>query len=146
MALSNGDMVLIGFDLKKDIEKLLDAYNDSEGLTAAFNLNLLTRINRELGANFDVSSFRHYGTYNALTGAMESYLVSLEAQTVHIPALQVSFDFQPWEPIHTEYSYKYLESDIDELAKFTGFHIRERVLDEKGWFCTTLWEASKGTS
>ncbi|MCP4806361.1 MAG: L-histidine N(alpha)-methyltransferase [Proteobacteria bacterium] len=144
MALNDGDLALIGFDLKKDIEQLLAAYNDSEGLTSAFNLNLLTRMNTELGADFDVSRFRHYGTYNAETGAMESYLVSQEAQTVRIPALQATFTFQPWEPIHTEYSYKYLRSDIRDLARFTGFEIVDEALDENGWFCSSLWRAKKG--
>lgn len=144
MALNDGDLALIGFDLKKDIELLLAAYNDSEGLTAAFNLNLLTRMNRELGADFDISRFRHYGTYNAETGAMESYLVSQEAQTVRIPALQATFTFQPWEPIHTEYSYKYLRTDIQDLARFTGFEIVDEALDANGWFCSSLWRAKKG--
>ena len=143
MALDDGDLVLIGFDLKKDIDRLLNAYNDSDGVTSAFNLNLLTRLNTELGANFDTSRFRHYGTYNALTGAMESYLVSLQRQTVAIPALEASFSFEPWEPIHTEYSYKYLQSDIDDLALFTGFEILNRHTDHRGWFCSTIWTALK---
>lgn len=143
MALNDGDLALIGFDLKKDIERLLAAYNDSDGLTAAFNINLLTRMNRELGADFDVSRFRHYGTYNAETGAMESYLVSQEQQTVRIPALQATFDFQPWEPIHTEYSYKYLRTDIQDLARFTGFEILDEALDANDWFCSSLWRAQK---
>ena len=146
MALGAGDLALIGFDLKKDIERLLDAYNDEEGVTAAFNLNLLTRLNRELGADFDTSQFRHYGTYNALTGAMESYLVSLRQQTVTIPTLEASFSFAAWEPIHTEYSYKYLDTDIEDLARFTGFDIQGRYTDSRGWFCSTLWTAVKSAS
>jgi len=134
-----GDHVLIGFDLKKDIEALLAAYNDRNGTTAAFNLNLLERINRELGGHFDLDTWRHYGTYNVFTGAMESYIVSLEEQSVAIDALRTSFHFMPWEPIHTEYSYKYLEHDIESLASFTGFEIVARYFDERRWFCDALW-------
>lgn len=133
------DHVLVGFDLKKDIDVLLRAYNDSEGVTAQFNLNLLARINRELGGTFDVSRFRHFGTYDVFTGAMKSYLVSLEAQTVWIEALRHAFVFQPWEPVHTEYSYKYLRSDIDALARDTGFSIEANYLDERRWFVDSLW-------
>jgi len=143
MSLAPDDLALLGFDLKKDIDTLLAAYNDREGVTAAFNLNLLRRINRELGADFDLDKWRHYGTYNALTGAMESYLVSLEAQTVHIQALEEAFHFVAWEPIHTEYSYKYLDSDIVELAGFSGFEILASQKDSKGWFSTALWVVSK---
>ena len=89
--LGDDDRFLVGFDLKKDIEVLLAAYNDAGGVTAEFNLNLLARINRELGADFDLSKFRHYGTYNVFSGAMESYLVSLATQTVRVDALQQSF-------------------------------------------------------
>jgi len=139
MSMGADDLALIGFDLKKDIDKLMGAYNDREGVTAAFNLNLLRRINRELGGDFDLDKFRHYGTYNALSGAMESYLISLEAQTVRIEALQQSFAFEPWEPIHTEYSYKYLESDIEALASDTGFAPRSRFTDDNGMYCASLW-------
>lgn len=142
-ALGPGDYALFGFDLKKDIDTLLYAYADRNGVTAAFNLNLLHRLNRELGANFDVDRFRHYGTYNARTGAMESYLVSLERQSVYIGALECSFAFEPWEPIHTEYSYKYLESDIESLAEYTGFKIMDRCFDPNRWFCSTLWSVEK---
>ena len=142
-ALSPGDYLLIGFDMKKDIEVLLRAYNDDEGLTREFNLNLLDRINRELGADFDREKFRHYGTYNVVSGAMESYLVSLERQTVYIDQLKSAFEFHPWEPIHTEYSYKYLASDIEELASFTGYEIVTRAYDPKGWFCDSLWRVVK---
>lgn len=142
-ALNPDDRVLIGFDLKKDIEVLLSAYGDPHGVTARFNLNLLERINRELGANFDVGRFRHFGTYNVFSGAMESYLVSLEQQTVRIEALSWEAKFAPWEPIHTEYSYKYLERDIDALAEASSFSIEHRALDEARWFCDALWRVSK---
>ncbi len=143
-ALGQGDLALIGFDLKKDIDTLLAAYNDSKGVTRQFNLNLLQRLNDELGANFNLDNFRHYGTYNADAGAMESHLVSLTHQEVHIQALSATFTFEPWEPIHTEYSYKYLESDIDSLARFTGYDVLMRRFDSQRWFCDALWQVQKG--
>jgi dimethylhistidine N-methyltransferase len=142
-ALNADDHLLVGFDLKKDIEVLLAAYNDREGVTARFNLNLLTRMNRELDADFDLSKWRFYCTYSVFTGAMESYLLSLEPQTVHIGALQASFTFTAWEPIHTEYSYKYLDSDIAGLAAHGGFEDAARFYDEKRWFCDALWRVVK---
>lgn len=142
-ALKTDDHVLVGFDLKKDIDLLLSAYNDPQGITAAFNLNLLGRINRELGGNFDVDKFRHFGTYDVFSGAMESYLVSLVAQQVFIEAIGVDFEFDPWEPIHTEYSYKYLESDVDQLAGASGFEIAGRFHDRRRWFTDALFRAVK---
>ncbi len=143
--LNDGDCVLIGFDLKKDIDLLLHAYNDSEGVTARFNLNLLQRINEELGGNFDLSTFRHYATYDVFSGAMESYLVSLEKQNVYIDALHSDFTFEAWEPVHTEYSYKYLDSDIVDLAGRTGFEIVGTYRDGKGWFTDSLWRVRKSS-
>ncbi len=143
-AAKDGDLLLIGFDLKKDIEILLDAYNDPAGVTAAFNKNLLQRINSELGGEFDLERFRHFSTYNVFSGAMESYLVSLEEQTVYIDALHASFSFESWEPIHTEYSYKYLLSDVESLAAHAGFSIEANLFDEKGWFLDSIWRVRKG--
>jgi L-histidine N-alpha-methyltransferase len=137
--LREGDHLLTGFDLKKDIDVLLNAYNDSQGVTSAFNLNLLSRINKELGGNFDLDHWRHFGTYNVFTGAMESYLMSLVKQDVHIEALRTTFTFQSWEPIHTEYSYKYLVDDIENLAEVCGFEGIERYSDPKDWFTDALW-------
>ncbi len=142
-SLADGDYAIVGFDLKKDIEVLLAAYNDDEGVTAAFNLNLLHRMNRELGASFDVQGFRHFGTYNVFSGAMESYLVSLEPQVVRVDALEQSFAFDAWEPMHTEYSYKYLRSDVDALARDTGFECVGRFEDARGWFADALWRVVK---
>lgn len=142
-ALQPDDYVLIGFDLKKDIDTLLQAYNDRGGKTAAFNLNLLARINAELGANFDLGKFQHYSTYNVLNGAMESYLVSREAQTVWVEQLQREFTFKPFEAIHTEYSYKYLLEDIEGLAQDTGFEIEGTFFDGQRRFCDALWRVNK---
>jgi uncharacterized SAM-dependent methyltransferase len=142
-ALADGDRVLIGFDLKKDIDLLLSAYNDPQGVTGQFNLNLLSRINRELGGDFDVESFRHFGTYNVFSGAMESYLVSLTSQKVWIEAIGQHFEFDAWEPLHTEFSYKYLESDVQSLADATGFEIEGRFADRRTWYVNSLWRATK---
>lgn len=144
--LRNGDMVIIGFDLKKDIELMLSAYNDSKGVTAAFNLNLLSRINRELGGDFDIRQFRFYSTYNVFSGAIESYLVSLCPQEVYIKEIGQTFTFQAWEPIHTEYSYKFLESDIQRLAADTGFTIKEQYYDRKRYFVNSVWQVEKAAT
>lgn len=140
--MGTSDRLVIGFDLKKDIELLLRAYNDRAGITAAFNLNLLTRINRELGADFDLSRFRHYGTYDVRSGAMESYLVSLVDQEVRVEHLRRGFVFREWEPVHTEYSYKYLRSDVDSLARDSGFAVVHRFGDHRGWFIDDVWSVA----
>jgi len=141
--LNDEDNVVIEFDLKKDINLMLKAYNDSKGVTAEFNLNLLRRINRELGGNFDLEKFRFYAGYDVFTGAIESYLVSLEQQEVFIEKIGQSFVFDSWEPIHTEYSYKYLESDIEELAERTGFLIKKQLYDSKRYFVDSVWSVNK---
>lgn len=142
-ALNTDDYMLVGFDLKKDIEVLLRAYNDPKGVTSAFNLNLLERINRELAADFDITQFRHFGTYSVFSGAMESYLVSLLPQVVNVGTLELSFSFDAWEPVHTEYSYKYLRSDIDRLARDTGFSVQRQFEDARGWFVDSLWRVER---
>lgn len=144
--LNHGDIMLIGFDLKKDIELLLHAYNDSQGVTAEFNLNVLHRINRELGGQFDVEKFRHFGTYDVFSGGMESYLVSLERQSVYIEAVGRSFNFEPWEPIHTENSYKYLVTDIESLAAETGFSVITHFFDSRRFFTDSIWRVEKPES
>lgn len=142
-ALAPDDRVLVGFDLKKDIEILLHAYNDPTGVTARFNLNLLGRINRELEGHFDSSAFRHFATYDVLSGAMKSFLVSVKDQTVAIDQLRDEFHFDAWEALHTEYSYKYLDSDIDSLAAHGGFREEARFRDKRRWFCDALWKVAQ---
>jgi L-histidine Nalpha-methyltransferase len=139
--LHDGDLVLIGFDLKKDLSILLPAYSDSEGVTADFNLNLLRRINRELGANFDPSRFRHYASWSPALSAMESHLVSREYQVIDIAALGRSFTFEPLEAIHTEYSYKYLDHDVMRIASENGFSVVRPFHDPRHWFTDSLWRA-----
>ena len=135
-----GDYLLIGFDLLKDIEVLLQAYNDRDGITREFNLNILTRMNRELGANFIINSFYHYGTYNVYTKAMESYLVSNKAQIVYIKAMKKSFNFKEFEAIHVESSQKYSLSDINNLARKQGAKVINNFMDKKRYFVDSLWQ------
>lgn len=144
--LNHDDLILIGFDLKKDIDVLLRAYNDSLGLTSQFNLNLLERINRELGGRFDVEKFRHFGTYDVFSSSMESYLVSQERQSVFIEQIGRSFAFEAWEPIHTERSCKYSLSDIEWLAREAGFKIRDHLFDSCHFFADSIWSVDKPES
>jgi dimethylhistidine N-methyltransferase len=141
--LNHDDLVLIGFDLKKDIDLMIAAYNDSRGVTAEFNLNLLKRINHELGGDFELNKFRHYATYEVESGAIESHLVSLEPQSVFIKEIGQIFHFDAWEHIHTEYSYKYLKSDIEKLAEETGYVIVEQLFDSKMFFVDSIWKVEK---
>jgi dimethylhistidine N-methyltransferase len=145
-ALNDGDYLYIGFDLRKDMDTMIRAYNDSAGVTAQFNLNLLRRINRELGGDFDPGQFEFYSTYNTSSGAMESYLVSRCRQTVHIETLGESFNFEPWEAVHTELSHKYLDSDIAEMAREAGFEVIEQFYDSRHYFTDSLWRVKKDKS
>ncbi|MFZ0391114.1 MAG: L-histidine N(alpha)-methyltransferase [Calditrichia bacterium] len=141
--LNDGDFLMTGFDLKKNIDLMLKAYNDEQKITAEFNLNLLKRINRELGGNFNIDKFRHYASYDVFTGAMESYLVSLKKQSVLIREIGQTFSFRDWEPIHTEYSYKYLIDDIEQLAEVTGYSMVEHLYDSRGYFVDSVWQVKK---
>jgi L-histidine Nalpha-methyltransferase len=145
-ALHHDDYVLLGFDLRKDVNIMMRAYNDADGITRDFNLNLLQRINRELSANFDLTKFRHYATYNVYSGAMESYLISLESQTIHIEALEQDIFFEAIEPIHVEYSYKYHLSQIQQLAHAAGFEIIKNFADSNQYFVDSLWRVKKLSS
>lgn len=138
-SLNPKDSILIGFDRKKDVRTLTMAYNDKEGITAAFNLNLLKRINTDLGANFKLENFQFLASYNPCCGAVESYLISNKKQNVYIESLDLSFEFQADEPIHTEWSYKYSESDIERLAKSSGFRRVASWKDKKEYFVDELW-------
>lgn len=138
--LNPDDLVLTGFDLKKNPQTILDAYNDQAGITAAFNLNLLTRINRELGADFKLHQFKHWESYNPVTGEARSFLVSTAPQQVNIKALKRTFHFQAWEAIEVELSKKYSLPEIETLAKENGFEVKQHFLDNKGYFVDTLWQ------
>lgn len=129
---AHASRMLIGTDLKKDANVLHAAYNDSRGVTAAFNLNLLTRINRELGADFDLRGFSHYAFYNAASSRIEMHLISLEKQTVKVAAHR--FAFERGESIHTENSYKYSLEDFRALAAKAGLTQEKSWMDRKGLF------------
>ncbi|MBF8965477.1 L-histidine N(alpha)-methyltransferase [Pontibacter sp. FD36] len=139
--LEPGDSLLLGIDLRKDPDKILSAYNDSAGVTAAFNLNLLHRINRELGGDFDVNGFFHYPIYNPQEGVMRSYLVSKQEQNVFIQATGKSFHFSAWEAIHTESSYKYTLPQIQAMAEASGFIMEIVFQDNQGCFADVIFKA-----
>jgi dimethylhistidine N-methyltransferase len=132
------DRLLIGFDLRKDPRQIRAAYDDAQGVTAAFNLNLLTRLNRELGADFDLAAWEHFADYDPLNGAMRSYLLSRRAQQVQVPALGRTFAFAAWEAIHTENSYKFTLPQIEELAAAVGLRVQQVFQDEQQWFADVL--------
>ena len=138
--LQPGDLLFIGFDLKKHPQIILNAYNDAAGITRDFNLNLLHRINEELGADFDVTKFEHYPTYDPGTGACKSYLVSLEDQQVHIGTQ--SFNFAMHEPVYMEISQKYSLAETETLAMHSGFKPVANFFDTKSWFVDCLWLCS----
>jgi dimethylhistidine N-methyltransferase len=117
--LARGGRLIVGVDLRKDTRRLLPAYNDKAGVTAAFNLNLLARINRELGGTFDIASFRHEAIWNARDGRIEMHLISLRRQEVEAAGLR--FRFRPGESIHTENSYKYTVRQFQDLARASGW-------------------------
>jgi dimethylhistidine N-methyltransferase len=127
----DGD-ILIGVDLRKDPHVLWQAYNDSAGVTAEFNLNLLRRINRELGAHIDVPQFAHYAPYNQLDGRVEMHLVSRIDQTAWIG--DVPIRFRTGQTIRTEYSYKYTLEGFAELAAAAGLTVRHVWTDPQNWF------------
>lgn len=126
--MSPADRLLVTIDLRKDREVLRRAYDDSRGVTARFNLNLLTRINRELGAHFDLGAFRHRAVYNEEPGRIEMYLVSTCSQQVPIDDLGIEVHLAEGEAIHTEDSYKYSLAEIASLAKTAGLSV------ERQWF------------
>jgi L-histidine Nalpha-methyltransferase len=124
--------MLVGVDLKKDANLLHAAYNDAAGVTAAFNVNLLARINRELGGDFDLRRFGHYAFYNPLAGRIEMHLVARDAQAVNIGNYR--FSFERGESIHTENSYKYSVPEFQRLAANAGFEPAKLWTDPRGWF------------
>lgn len=138
--LNSGDRLIIGFDLKKNPAKILKAYNDSEGFTSQFNLNLLTRINRELEGNFNIDNFEHYQTYDPETGACKSYLVSLKNQMVRICSEIISFTKN--ETIFMEVAQKYSLSEIEKIAFESGFKPIFNCFDENQDFVDSIWEVA----
>jgi len=136
--MKSGDLFLIGLDLVKDTQILESAYNDSQGVTAQFNLNVLSRINDELDADFNLNNFSHYSIYNKEDQRIEMFLKSLVNQSVIISKSNLSLNLEKNELIHTEYSHKYSLEQIRELLENTGFKINHVWLDEKKHFSLTL--------
>lgn len=136
------DLLFIGFDLQKNPNTILRAYNDAGGVTARFNLNLLNRLNRELGANFDLDDFSHYAAYHPIEGAARSFLMSRKEQTVFIESLGESFEFRAWEPIFMEISQKYNLEMISSLAENCGFQVVENFFDGRRYFVDSLWKVA----
>lgn len=132
------DAFLIGFDLQKDPAVLTAAYNDRAGVTARFNLNILTRINRELGGDFDLERFSHLAFYNDVEGRVEMHLRTSESHHVAVSACDATFAFDEGETIHTENSYKYTRASIGALAAGAGFDVREIFTDDQDWFALAL--------
>lgn len=141
--MQEGDGLLLGLDLMKNPHTLLNAYNDPDGVTAAFNLNLLTRLNRELGMNFRLDRFSHYASYSPLDGAARSFLVSQDAQTVHSTRVDLSLRFEAGEVIYTEQSQKYNRAMIQQMAQDSGFAPALHLQDPQDRYCVSFWQAIK---
>lgn len=139
--LNKGDLLLIGFDLRKHPEVIEAAYNDAKGVTREFNFNLLRRINDELGGDFDLDQFMHFPTYDPKNGEMKSFLISKQNQEVHIQALGQKIHFEEWEAVHTETSKKFLLSEVESMAKKTGFEVVQHLFDTKRYFVDSIWRA-----
>ena len=133
-----GDMLLCGFDLKKDPAVIYHAYNDRQGVTRSFNFNLLRRINRELGADFNVDNFVHYPTYDPQSGEMKSYLIAARAHKVRTTRPQTEIVFGRWEPVHMEVSNKYSEEEIVRMCGGAGFSTEALLYDKKKYYVVTL--------
>jgi dimethylhistidine N-methyltransferase len=137
-SLQPGDALLIGFDLIKDACVLHAAYNDAQGVTAAFNKNMLVRINRELGGSFDLEAFEHVAFWNRRESRIEMHLESVYEQTVWVEDLGRGFHFDRGERIHTENSYKFNAGSIARLLRRSGFKLEKQWTDAQGWFCEAL--------
>jgi L-histidine Nalpha-methyltransferase len=136
--MNTGDLFLIGLDLVKDKTLLESAYDDSQGITAKFNLNVLSRINDELDADFNLNNFSHYSVYNEIDQRIEMNLKSLVSQSVIIAKCNLSLNFNKDELIHTEFSHKYHVPQIEKLLNDVGFQIKQMWLDDKEYFSLTL--------
>jgi len=140
--LQPGDALLLGTDLEKPIDKLLIAYDDPLGVTAAFNLNLLARINRDLDANFNLDRFQHQARFNKQTRSIEMHLLSVTKQTVSIPAADLTVTFEANETIWTEASHKYSLSEVQNITSASGFDLEAQWIDPIWPFAETLLTAS----
>ena len=140
-ALVPGDAIFLGADLRKPKTILEPAYDDALGVTAAFNLNLLVRINRELGGHFNLASFAHMAFFNHEESRIEMHLVSRDAQRVRIDALDLDVSFAAGETIHTENSYKYDDAVLEAIADSAGFQVERQWTDSNRWFTDLLLRA-----
>jgi dimethylhistidine N-methyltransferase len=140
-ALEPGDCLLLGADLVKPEEDLILAYDDPLGVTAAFNRNVLARMNRELGADIDLTSFSHRAVWNAGESRVEMFLVSRLAQTVRIPGARLEVPFRNGESIFTEASYKYVSGDLRARVEAAGFAARRHFEDRAARYALTLFTA-----
>ena len=142
--LQPGDALLLGTDLapsaNKSVEQLTAAYDDAQGVTAAFNLNILTRLNRELGTNFNLDHFTHEARWNPIDSRIEMHLVSTTQQTVNLPG-RLTLNFTPSESIHTENSYKFTPASVATLLATTGFTPNQTFTDPANLFAVTLTTA-----
>ncbi|SDM02754.1 L-histidine N(alpha)-methyltransferase [Kriegella aquimaris] len=137
------DLLFVGFDQKKNPQTILDAYNDKTGITAAFNKNILTRVNTELGGNFDLDQFLHWEVYDPETGTAKSFLVSKKEQSVEIKKLNVQIDFNPWETIHTEISQKYDDRTVAQLAEKSGLEIETQFSDPENQYKNYVFKKTR---
>ncbi len=135
----SGDRIMIGFDLKKSPEIIMNAYNDPHGHTRDFNLNQLRRLNRELGADFNLSEFEHHSEYDPESGDVKSYLVSRSDQVVHLSYLETVIRLIKWEPIFMERSRKFNTENIRTLAEEHDFKVEKNFTDSRGYFIDSLW-------
>ena len=140
-SMNQGDALLLGTDMRKSAKVLIPAYDDSRGVTAAFNKNLLVRMNRELGADFDLEGFVHRVVWNERLSRIEMHLQSVREQTVTIPALALSLKFAKGETIHTENSYKFTMPMVEAIAANGGLKIEHTWSDERSWFTVHLLRA-----
>jgi L-histidine Nalpha-methyltransferase len=136
--LRSGDALVLGTDLAKDESTLVAAYDDNEGATAAFNLNILNRLNNELGADFDPMGFRHCVRWNPIESRIEMHLESMRAQNVQIAAAELELHFRNGETIHTENSYKFTNDTLVALLSDSGFVIQHAWKDARDWYALTL--------
>ncbi|NNM31568.1 MAG: L-histidine N(alpha)-methyltransferase [Gemmatimonadetes bacterium] len=143
-AMDGQDRFLVGFDLVKDKAVLERAYDDRLGVTARFNLNLLTRLNRELGADFDLAQFRHKAFFNSERSRIEMHLESLSQQSVHIPGADLSFEMEAGETIHTEVSRKFEKNQVLRMAEAAGLRLDAWMTDERDYFAVGLFSKAEG--
>ena len=133
-----GDSLLLGTDMVKDAATLVRAYDDRDGVTAAFNSNILHRLNRELNANFDTGCFRHRARWNRVDSRIEMHLESTRDQCVEIPAAELTIQFAAFETIHTESSYKFTQETLGALLHGADFTIKQTWTDPLHWYTLTL--------